>query len=92
VKPQRGKPETGGTMDKVAIKEAATVIAALSKWEYWHGNKERSDDLNRVAAHLIMVERFSTDAERTAMGTYLRGAEKLVAYLTAQMEGSTWPE
>jgi hypothetical protein len=79
-------------MDRKAIREAAVLMAALSKWEYWHGNRERSEDLNRVAAHLVMVASFSTMAEINAMRSYERGAQKLIDRLHAEMESISWPE
>jgi hypothetical protein len=79
-------------MDRKALKEAAVVLCALSKWEYWHGNKERSEQLTRMATHLLMVANFSTHGETNAMGSYLRGAERLVAQLMREMESASWPE
>ena len=72
-------------MHENALRDAATVLCALSKWEYWHGSKERSEELNRVAAHLIMWANVGSRLYRDEAGRYMNGAARLVKSLSQDM-------
>jgi hypothetical protein len=72
-------------MHEKALQDCATVLCALSKWEYWHGSKDRSEALNRAAAHVMMFANWGGRKLHEEADFYMKGAERLVSELSRDM-------